>query len=94
MENIRCDTDEHEFTSLWFDCFPLQLHMMALNSAQTGSMRGIRGADYMCFTQARAIGLMGTFRAFLSSKLQDLHSIVRKSDRSGLPIVNLKVHDS
>lgn len=53
-------------------------------------MRGIRGADYMCFTQAQAIGMKGTFRAFLSAKLQDLHSIVRKADRDRVPIVNLK----
>uniref|UniRef100_A0A667WLR9 Collagenase NC10/endostatin domain-containing protein n=1 Tax=Myripristis murdjan TaxID=586833 RepID=A0A667WLR9_9TELE len=69
---------------------PPQLHLIALNSPQTGSMRGIRGVDYLCFTQARAIGMQGTFRAFLSSKLQDLHSIVRKIDRDRLPIVNLK----
>lgn len=34
--------------------------------------------------------MKGTFRAFLSSMLQDLHSIVRKADRDSLPIVNLK----
>ncbi len=70
---------------------PVQLHLIALNSPQTGSMRGIRGADLLCFTQAQAIGMKGTFRAFLSSRLQDLHSIVRKTDRDRLPIVNLKV---
>lgn len=53
-------------------------------------MKGIRGADYLCFTQAKAIGMQGTFRAFLSSKLQDLHSIVRRTDRDRVPIVNLK----
>lgn len=54
-------------------------------------MRGIRGADFLCFTQAQAIGMKGTFRAFLSSRLQDLHSIVRKVDRNRLPILNQKV---
>lgn len=63
---------------------------MALNSPQTGAMRGIHRADLLCFSQAQAIGLKGTFRAFLSAKLQDLHSIVRKADRQGVPIVNLK----
>ncbi|MEQ2200337.1 hypothetical protein XENOCAPTIV_027793 [Xenoophorus captivus] len=53
-------------------------------------MRGIRGADFLCFQQARAVGLKGTFRAFLSSKLQDLYTIVRRSDRDGYPIMNLK----
>lgn len=66
------------------------LHLIALNAPQVGNMRGIRGADFLCFQQARAVGLKGTFRAFLSSKLQDLYSIVRKSDRETLPIVNLK----
>lgn len=66
------------------------LHLIALNSPQSGNMRGIRGADFQCFQQARAVGLKGTFRAFLSSKLQDLFTIVRKSDRDGYRILNLK----
>lgn len=70
---------------------PVQLHLIALNAPQSGNMRGIRGADYLCFQQARAIGLKGTFRAFLSSKLQDLYTIVRRADRDNIPIVNLKV---
>ncbi|XP_030184379.1 uncharacterized protein LOC115522982 [Lynx canadensis] len=53
-------------------------------------MRGIRGADFQCFQQARAVGLAGTFRAFLSSRLQDLYSIVRRADRTGVPVVNLR----
>uniref|UniRef100_A0A8C0IQR1 Collagenase NC10/endostatin domain-containing protein n=1 Tax=Chelonoidis abingdonii TaxID=106734 RepID=A0A8C0IQR1_CHEAB len=65
------------------------LHLVALNAPLSGSMRGIRGADFQCFQQARAVGLTGTFRAFLSSRLQDLYSIVRRADRSGVPIVNL-----
>lgn len=71
--------------------FSVQLHLIALNMPQVGNMRGIRGSDFLCFQQARAVGLKGTFRAFLSSKLQDLYSIVRKSDRDSLPILNLKV---
>lgn len=66
------------------------LHLVALNSPQSGGLRGIRGADFQCFQQARAAGLSGTFRAFLSSRLQDLHSIVRRADRDAVPIVNLK----
>lgn len=66
------------------------LHLVALNSPLPGGMRGIRGADFQCFQQARAVGLSGTFRAFLSSRLQDLYSIVRRVDRGTVPIVNLK----
>ncbi|XP_034077359.1 collagen type XVIII alpha 1 chain a isoform X1 [Gymnodraco acuticeps] len=66
------------------------LHIIALNAPQTGNMRGIRGADFLCFQQARAVGLKGTFRAFLSSKLQDLYTIVRRADRDNFSIVNLK----
>uniref|UniRef100_A0A3B3U6E4 Collagenase NC10/endostatin domain-containing protein n=1 Tax=Poecilia latipinna TaxID=48699 RepID=A0A3B3U6E4_9TELE len=69
--------------------FP-QLHLIALNSPQKGGMRGISGADFLCFTQAQAIGMKGTFRAFLSSKLEDLNSIVYSSNRENVPIVNLK----
>ncbi|KAI9535111.1 hypothetical protein NQZ68_007200 [Dissostichus eleginoides] len=66
------------------------LHIIALNAPQTGNMRGIRGADFLCFQQARTVGLKGTFRAFLSSKLQDLYTIVRRADRDNFSIVNLK----
>uniref|UniRef100_A0A3Q2Q9Z2 Collagenase NC10/endostatin domain-containing protein n=1 Tax=Fundulus heteroclitus TaxID=8078 RepID=A0A3Q2Q9Z2_FUNHE len=67
-----------------------QLHLVALNSPQTGGMRGISGADFLCFSQAQSIGMKGTFRAFLSSKLEDLNSIVYSSNRENIPIVNLK----
>ena len=54
-------------------------------------MGGISGADFVCYSQAKAVGYHGTFRAFLASRVQDLDSIVfRPSDRS-LPIVNSKV---
>ncbi|XP_048448912.1 collagen alpha-1(XV) chain-like, partial [Rhincodon typus] len=66
------------------------LHLVALNTPLTGEMTGIRGADLQCFQQAREAGLQGTFRAFLTSNNQDLISIVRRSDRIAVPIVNLK----
>lgn len=76
--------------SCWF-CPLWQLHLVALNAPLSGGMRGIRGADFQCFQQARQVGLAGTFRAFLSSRLQDLYSIVRRADRATVPIVNLRV---
>lgn len=54
-------------------------------------MRGIRGADFQCYQQARSMGLTTTYRAFLSSHLQDLATIVRKADRNDMPVVNLRV---
>ncbi|XP_072343458.1 uncharacterized protein [Scyliorhinus torazame] len=67
-----------------------QLHLVALNGPLTGEMAGIRGADLQCFQQAQEAGLRGTFRAFLTSSNQDLISIVKRSDRTSVPIVNLK----
>lgn len=68
----------------------LQLRIAALNEPQTGDMHGVRGADYACYRQARRAGLRGTFRAFLTSRVQNLDSIVRSSDKD-LPVVNTKV---
>ncbi|NXX07086.1 COFA1 protein, partial [Larus smithsonianus] len=62
------------------------LHLVALNSPFSGDMR----ADFQCFQQAQQAGLSATYRAFLSSHLQDLATVVRKTDRYHLPIVNLK----
>uniref|UniRef100_A0A8C9FHW3 Uncharacterized protein n=1 Tax=Pavo cristatus TaxID=9049 RepID=A0A8C9FHW3_PAVCR len=62
------------------------LHLVALNLPFSGNMR----ADFHCFQQAQQAGLMTTYRAFLSSHLQDLFTVVRKTDRYNLPIVNLK----
>ena len=64
--------------------------MAALNEPYTGDMTGVRGADYSCYRESRRAGLRGTFRAFLSSRVQNLDSIVRYSDRD-LPVVNIKV---
>lgn len=66
------------------------LHLVALNAPLKGDMRGIRGADFQCYQQARSMGLTTTYRAFLSSHLQDLATIVRKADRTDMPVVNLR----
>lgn len=67
--------------------YSLQLRLVALNTPVAGDIR----VDFQCFQQARAAGLLSTFRAFLSSHLQDLSTVVRKAERFSLPIVNLKV---
>lgn len=65
------------------------LRLAALNEPYSGEMKGLRGADYSCYRQARRAGLRGTFRAFLTSRIENLYSIVKFSDRD-LPVVNLK----
>lgn len=52
-------------------------------------MHGVHGADLSCYRQARRAGLHGTFRAFLSSRAQNIDSIVNMADRD-LPVVNIR----
>lgn len=63
--------------------------MAALNEAYTGDVHGVRGADYSCYREAKRAGLKGTFRAFLSSRVQNIDSIVRQNDRK-LPVSNIR----
>ncbi|KAJ8974123.1 hypothetical protein NQ317_007812 [Molorchus minor] len=63
--------------------------MAALNEAYTGDVHGLRGADYACYREARRAGLRGTFRSFLTSRVQNVDSIVRQADRK-LPVANLR----
>ncbi|XP_062710137.1 collagen alpha-1(XV) chain isoform X1 [Aedes albopictus] len=69
--------------------YPRMLRMGALNEPYSGDIQGIRGADYACYRQARRAGLLGTFRAFLSSRITNLDTIVRIADRE-LPVVNTR----
>ena len=64
--------------------------MVALNYPLTGKMGTVGSIDNMCWRQSRRAGLVGTFRAFLSSRLQDSKFIV-KSDFRNHPVGNLKV---
>ncbi|KAI5645534.1 collagenase NC10 and endostatin domain-containing protein [Phthorimaea operculella] len=52
-------------------------------------MHVLRRADFACYRQARRAGLRGTFRAFLTSRIQNLDSTVRYADRH-LPVVNIE----
>jgi hypothetical protein len=67
--------------------------MAALNNPMIGDLHGVRGADYECYRQSRRANMRGTFRAFVTSRVQNLDSIVRFKD-SKLPIVNIKVSQS
>ncbi|KAF5288201.1 hypothetical protein FQA39_LY03969 [Lamprigera yunnana] len=68
---------------------PKMLRMVALNEPCSGDIHGVRGADYSCYREARRAGLRGTFRAFLSSRVQDIDTIVRQADRK-LPVTNTR----
>uniref|UniRef100_A0A915JQY1 Collagen alpha-1(XV) chain n=1 Tax=Romanomermis culicivorax TaxID=13658 RepID=A0A915JQY1_ROMCU len=65
------------------------LHLIALNHPLSGNFNGVRGADFACYHQARAAGFTTTFRAFISSSVQDLDKVVAKHSRIQ-PVVNLK----
>ncbi|CAJ0925811.1 unnamed protein product, partial [Mesorhabditis belari] len=65
------------------------LHMIALNVPLSGRMSGLRGADLQCYKESRQAGFVTTFRAMLSSKVQDMSRIVHAIDR-GTRVVNLK----
>ncbi|XP_017842790.1 collagen alpha-1(XVIII) chain isoform X5 [Drosophila busckii] len=73
-------------TPTWY---PRMLRVAALNEPGIGDLQGIRGADYACYRQGRRAGLLGTFKAFLTSRVQNLDSIVRPADRE-LPVVNTR----
>ncbi|CAD7004011.1 unnamed protein product [Ceratitis capitata] len=51
-------------TAQWY---PRMLRVAALNEPYVGDLQGIRGADFACYRQGRRAGLLGTFKAFLSS---------------------------
>ena len=53
-------------------------------------MAGVSGIDHKCWQQSRQAGLRGTYRAFLSSYVQAIKSIVRRRDRD-LPVANRNV---
>ncbi|GMT28212.1 hypothetical protein PFISCL1PPCAC_19509 [Pristionchus fissidentatus] len=65
------------------------IHLIALNNPLPGNMRGLRGADLLCYRQARQAGFVTTFRALLASNAQDLIRIVHREDHSTV-VVNAK----
>ena len=64
--------------------------MFALNKPTTGDLGGIAGADRQCYRDAAMSGIDGDFRAVLTSRLQDIESIVFSKYRH-LPVANAKV---
>lgn len=68
-----------------------QLHLFAANEPVSGKMGGISGADQMCFHQATAAKLNGTYRAFITSKTQTLDSLISRVEDKKIPVFNAKV---
>ncbi|CAH4028826.1 unnamed protein product [Pieris brassicae] len=65
------------------------LRLAALNEPHTGDMHGVSSTNYECHRQAQRAGLDGTFRAFISSRVQNIDSIVSWVDRE-IPVVNIR----
>lgn len=70
------------------------IKLIALNRPFNGrihvrnsNISGLQIANRECYRQKRKYNQPGTYVAFLSSKIQDLKSLVKKSDRH-LPVVN------
>lgn len=68
-----------------------QLHLFAANEPVSGRMGGISGGDRICYRQAIAAKLLGTYRAFVTSKTQSLNSLISRTEDQKIPIVNAKV---
>jgi hypothetical protein len=64
------------------------LHLVAANEPYSGNMGGLSGADFVCYNEAKAAGMSGTFRAFLASHVQDIDSIVHRHTDRSIPVVN------
>ncbi|XP_059053925.1 collagen alpha-2(V) chain-like [Achroia grisella] len=65
------------------------LRLAALNEPHTGDMHGVSSTNYECRRQAQRANLDGTFRAFISSRVQTIDSIVSWVDRE-IPVVNTR----
>jgi len=65
------------------------LRLVALNQPMSGDLGGVPGADYHCFQQSYSSGALGTYRAFLSDKMQSIKNIIAEK-YFHLPVVNLK----
>lgn len=64
-----------------------------MNEPMTGNLGGIAGADGQCYRDATSSGVKGDFRAVLTSRLQDIESVVFSKFRH-LSVTNSKVDNS
>ena len=59
----------------------------------SGDLGGVPGADYQCYQQSFSSGALGTYRAFLSDKMQSIRNVIAEK-YFHLPVVNLKVRST
>lgn len=71
-------------------CTGKRIRLVGLDVPVTGMLHGVRGLDYRCFQAAKSHRMQGTFRGFLSATVQDIYTIVRRSERDSYPICNAK----
>lgn len=67
----------------------VQLRLAALNEPYSGNLHGTRGADFSCYRQAVRAGIVGNFKAFLSTRIQSLQGLVSYAHWD-VPIANIK----
>lgn len=72
------------------DCSGKRIRLVALDVPMSGLTHGVRGLDHRCYNAARSSRLRGTFRGFVSAVVQDINTIVRRSERYDYPICNSK----
>lgn len=66
-----------------------QLRLAALNEPYAGNLHGTRGADFLCYRQAGRAGIAGSFKAFLSTRIQSLQGLI-SYNHWDVPIANIK----
>lgn len=67
-----------------------RLNLVALNQPHSGDLGGLDAADRLCYQQAKAMGLPTNYRAFVSSRRQQLLHLVAPAFRHTLPVTNLR----
>lgn len=69
-------------------CF--KIVFTTLNKADDGDLGGTSSADAECAKQAKAAGMSGTFKAFLSSSKRDVKDLITGTNATSVAVVNTK----
>ncbi|ESO03796.1 hypothetical protein HELRODRAFT_80119, partial [Helobdella robusta] len=66
------------------------IHLIAANHPLSGDMDGISGADSICYKESKKFGWPNTFKAFLSSRWQDLRGLIKQGKNDYVTVLNGK----